>query len=210
MTSKLIRYIILFLVVGFLAYKSVYFRKLDAKPATVNANLDPPAFAKEFWVNKFPRYIDSAMDMGTFFSMLEKDPAGLIAKYSHTQGIGNTAYFLVQGDAAVEKMDGDDVKLSLTGANPPLSFKLSCGNYFGNGVRDVSGAISMGDFKNTMEFNDVSAALNKIVRTEIVEPFRSKAAAARNIHFTGCVELNKDQPQTKEIAVLPVRIKIID
>ncbi len=210
MRFKLIRNTILFLLAAFLAYKSVYFRKLDAIPATVNANLDPSAYAKEFWANKLPRYIDSAMDMGTFFSMLEKDAAGLVAKYSHTQGIGNTAYFLVQGDADIVKMEGDDVKLSLTGTNPPVSFKLNCGNYFGNGVRDVSGTISMGDFKNTMEFNDVSAALNKIVRTEIVEPFRSKAAAAKRIQFTGCVELIKDQPSSKDISVLPLRIKITD
>ena len=86
--------------------------------------------------------------------------------------------------------------------------KLNTGLYFGNAVRDVTGLIKMGDFGNTIDYNSVSSELNKIVQAEVIYPFKTKAKKGDSISFIGCAEINKDQVNTDNIELLPVKISL--
>ena len=43
---------------------------------------------------------------------------------------------------------------------------------FGNAVRDATGLININEFKNTMDFNNVSAELNRIIREKVLPQFK--------------------------------------
>lgn len=206
MNKKWIGYIILIAVAGLLLYNSVYFKKLDEKKITAAAaitDLDPAQFAQQFFTKTFTPYMDSAVEMNSFVEQLKADAKGTVAKYAKTQGIGNTAYVLVKGEGTITSVNEDVV---IAAINTNDNVKLNTGVYFGNAVRDVTGKISMGDFSNTMDYNTVSTTLNKIVQTQIVAPFKAKAAKGTHLQFVACAEINTEQVSTDNMLLLPVKI----
>jgi len=208
MAKRLVKYLVLLIVIGLFGYNSVYFKKLDAKTMeqTAETNLSPVEIAQKFWTKQFHSYLDSAVEINGFLKMLKENPKQTFEKYSQSQGIGNTSFFLVKGDGVITNISDDDVTVAAKSNNDVTTIKLNTGIYFGNAVRDVTGKISMGDFSNTMDFNTVSSELNKIVHTQIVTPFKIKAVKGAAIQFVGCVEINQEQINTDNMQVLPVKI----
>ncbi len=204
MNKKLIRYIVFVIVAGLLLYNSVYFKKLDAKMEAVQTDLDPVAFAQKFWANFSAA--DSAVEITSFVQQLKTDATATVAKYAKSQGIGNTAYVLVKGEGIVNAINEDDVLLLVKPGTQEIKVKINTGIYFGNAVRDVTGKIKMGDFTNTMDYNNVSVELNKIVRSKIVMPFKANTKKGQLVQFTGCIELNTEKINADDITVLPFKI----
>jgi predicted lipoprotein len=152
--------------------------------------------------------MDSAVEINSFIKMLKENPKAVFEKYAKTQGIGNISFFLVKGEGIIESANEDDVLVTVKSATGEIQLKLNTGIYFGNAVRDVTGKISMGDFKNTMDFNSVSTELNKIVSTQVIQPFKAKAVKGTTVQFVGCAEINKEQVKIDNIELLPVKISL--
>ena len=208
MNKKWLKYIVLIAVAGLLAYNSVYFKKLDAKKEVAEMDMKPAEFAQKFWATKFSASLDSAVEINRFVKMLQENPKDVFEKYSKTQGIGNVSYFLVKAEGVITDVNEGNVIVMARSGAAELPVKLNTGIYFGNAVRDVTGLISMGDFSNTMDFNSVSSELNKILRTQVVLPFKTKAVKGTTVQFVGCAEFNREQINTVDIQLLPVRINI--
>ena len=204
MNKKLMRYIVFVIVAGLLLYNSVYFKKLDAKTEAVQTDLDPAAFAQKFWANFSTA--DSAVEITSFVQQLKTDATATVTKYAKSQGIGNTVYVLVKGEGVIIAINEDDVLLLVKPGMQEIKVKINTGIYFGNAVRDVTGKIKMGDFSNTMDYNNVSVELNKIVRSKIVMPFKATSKKRQLVQFAGCIELNTEKINADNITVLPVKI----
>jgi predicted lipoprotein len=209
MKRRWIKYSILLVVAGLLAYNSVYFRKLDAKETVKGTSLDPVNFAQSFWDKQFAKSIDSAIEINSFLQQLKLEPQKTIQQYSRTKGIGNTCFFLLKGEGQVESMEEDDIKLSVLPAAENRKIKLNTGIYFGNAPRDVTGLISMNDFNNSMDFNKVSTELNKIVRTKVQLPLKDGLIKGSTVQFVACLEIDKEKIVTENIELLPVKAVII-
>jgi predicted lipoprotein len=208
MKIKWLKYLVLIVVAGLLAYNSVYFKKLDGKKATLQTNLDPAQFARSFWKDKFTSYLDSAVDINSFIKKLKDDPNATFTQYAKTQGIGNTSCFLLKGEGQIVEVKDDQIVVKINSEASELKVKLNTGLYFGNAVRDVTGLIKMGDFGNTIDYNSVSSELNKIVQAEVISPLKIKAKKGHAISFIGCAEINKEQINITEVELLPVQIKM--
>jgi predicted lipoprotein len=92
-------------------------------------------------------------------------------------------------------------------ASGTVNIKLLTGNYFGNAIRDLSGYIQMGDFKNSMDYNLVASELNKIVFNQVINPFKTKAVKGAAVQFVGCAELNRDKPNIENSTIIPLKLK---
>jgi len=66
--------------------------------------------------------------------------------------------------------------------------------------------ININEFNNTMDFNNVSAELNKIIREKVLPAFKQKVKKGNSIEFTGAIELNKEHLDLSNIEVIPVEI----
>ncbi len=210
MNKKLLKYIVLIVVAGLLVYNSVYIKKsTGTNGAAANTTLDPAQFAQQFWATTFTDYMDSAVEINSFMQLLKEDPDKAFKAFSKTQGIGNASYFLVQGKGVITTINENEVVVAAKSGSGTITIKLNTGIYFGNAIRDVTGKISMGDFANTMEYNNVSTELNKIVQTQIVMPFKTKAVKGAAVYFVGCVEIGQDQMTPDHTEILPVKINII-
>lgn len=208
MIKKWLKCIVLIAVTGLLVYNSVYFKKLDARNEVTATNLNPAEFAQKFWKEKFSHYMDSAVEIGDFINMLKENPKMVFEKYAKTQGIGNSSFFLVKGEGVIKSANEDEVLVALKHGSEEIQAKINTGIYFGNAVRDVTGMINMGNFSNTMDYNNVSSELNKIVRTQVVMPFKTKAEKGKTVQFVGCAEINKEQVKIDNIELLPVKISL--
>ncbi|WAC13977.1 DUF2291 domain-containing protein [Dyadobacter pollutisoli] len=207
--KKIIRYAAFFILIGIVAYNSVYFKKLDeVKAATTSFNA--ARYANEFWGTKLIPATRKAIETGELLSLLKTDKEKAFANHSHALGIGNIKYFLVQGEGIVESIEENQVLVKIESLHEKPEISIATEYIFGNAVRDASGAIDINEFSNSMDFNNVSAEINKLIREGVIPEFKSKVKKGDRITFSGAIELNKEHTDLKRIEVIPVSLKIVD
>jgi len=202
--SKPIRYLLYVAVFALLAYNSVYFKRLDEVKAG-NAAFNAAAYAKDFWEKQLMPGLDKAVELSTLLTLLETDKDKAFDDYSHALGIGNVRYFMIRGTGTVTDVDENQVTVG-TGAGAKV--RIATEYVFGNAVRDASGTIDINAFTNSMDFNNVSAEINRIIREKVVPPFRSRVKKGDKVTFCGAIELNREHMQTNAPELIPVRLQI--
>jgi len=204
---KTIKYIITIVVILIIGYNSVYFKKLDEVKASLSAKeFNAAQYAQTFWTNKLTPNLDKAIDITQLTAMLSNDAAKTFDTYSNALGIGNLRYFLVKGKGTITSVNEDDVSVLLQSDTAKQTITLATEYIFGNAVRDATGLININEFNNTMDFNNVSAELNKIIREKVLPSFKQQAKKGDTIEFTGAIELNKEHLALSDIEVIPVKI----
>lgn len=205
--KKGIKYAIWLIVLLFVAYNSVYFKKLDAVKASVAKTFDASAYAHNYLDKTLPPIVNNAPEIDVLIGELKTSPAGAFTKYSHALAIGSTGFFMVKGQGKIVNMDENDVYLTTDASHTTI--KIATAFVFGNAVRDASGLIKINDFASTMDLNNVSAEIDKIIRQQVVPTFKAKAKPGDHIEFTGAIELNSSHLNLADIEVMPVSLKII-
>jgi len=207
MGKKVLKYIIIAIVILLVAYNSVYFKKLDQVKAEQTAKtFNAASYAQNFWDKKLTPGLDKAIAIDKLMPMLNTSPAQTFDNYSHALGIGNLRYFLIQGKGTIASIDADDITISIAGL-PEQKVKIATEYIFGNAARDAMGLININDFHNTMDFNNVSAEINAIIRSRVL-PQLKHAKVGNGISFTGAIELNKEHLNLAQIEAVPVAINI--
>ena len=205
MKAKAVKYIVAVVIIAVVAYNSVYFKKLDEVKAARSAkDFNADAYAQTFWSNKLIPNLNKAIDLNQLTALLSNDAEKTFDSYSHALGIGNLRYFLVKGKGTITSINQDDIAVSLDSSKQSIT--VATEYIFGNAVRDATGLININEFNNTMDFNNISAELNKIIREKVLPPLKQKAKKGNIIEFTGAVELNKEHLNLSNIEVIPVRI----
>lgn len=200
---KPIRYLLYVAVIALLAYNSVYFKKLDEVKAGSTA-FDAAGYARDFWEKKLTPGLSKAVDLTVLTALLKTDKEKAFTEHSHALGIGNIRYFLVKGEGIVNDVDENEVKLEAGGSEVRIATEY----IFGNAVRDASGAIDINAFTNSMDFNNVSAEINKLIRENVVPPFKSAVKKGDRVVFHGAIELNREHLQLNDVEIIPVSLQI--
>jgi predicted lipoprotein len=208
MGKKIIKYAIIIVVILLVVYNSVYIIKLDQVKAEKAAKtFNAASYAQNFWNKKLTPGLKDAIAVDKLIPMLINDPAKAFGNYSHALGIGNLRYFLIQGKGTITAIDADDITVSITGLQNQ-KVNIATEYIFGNAARDATGLININDFNNTMDFNNVSAEINAIIRNKVL-PQLKYAKVWNSISFTGAIELNKDHLNLSQIEAVPVAVNIL-
>jgi predicted lipoprotein len=198
----------LLLVVG---YNSVYFKKLnEVKAASASGKFDAAAYAQTFWREKLTPGLASATDLQQLLVLLQTDKESAFKKHSHALGIGNLRYFLVKGEGKITALNENDLALALQPDSLGTAVTIATEFIYGNAVRDALGLMDINDFSNTMDMNNVSAEINKKIRTGILPPFLAKARKGSLVQFTGALELNQQHLRLNKIEVIPISLKLVE
>ncbi len=72
-----------------------------------------------------------------------------------------------------------------------MMIKLATEFIYGNAIRDASGLVDVKDFPNTMDLNNISEELNKMVRKTVLPPFKTAVKKGDKIIVTGAIEIKK-------------------
>ena len=89
------------------------------------------------------------------------------------------------------------------------TIKIETEYVYGNAIRDASRLVEIKDFVNTTDLNNISAELNKKVRTTVLPAFKSTVKKADSITCTGAIELNQAHYTLDDLEIIPVQCKII-
>ena len=75
----------------------------------------------------------------------------------------------------------------------------------------VNGAVYYYDYQDvqgfTQEFNDISAALNSMVETNVLPRLPQVATVGSRIQFVGCVEVGDEDMDLKPLKLVPIEVK---
>ena len=200
--GKYIFWIVLIAVVG---YNSVYIKKLNEVKAAETKAFNAKDYARDYLYKKLPALYNKAPDMEQLIAALKANPSSAFTTYSHSLNKGETGYFLVAGEGEVTRIDDSNTFIKLKGGS---SVKLATEYIFGNTVRDAAGLISMDEFTNSMDINNVSEEINKLIKTEVLPPFKEKVKKGDLVQFKGCIEMNQSSLKLEDIEIVPVALTI--
>ncbi|AUD02787.1 DUF2291 domain-containing protein [Spirosoma pollinicola] len=209
MPKKSLKYAGLLVLLGLVAYNSVYFKKLDEVKAVTGPNttqkFSATTYAQTFWTSKLLPEAPKAPDFSLLLSQLKTDSETAFGAYSHALGIGNIRYFLVKGEGVITAIGPNDVTVTLPTGEV---VRLATEYIFGNAARDASGLIKITEFENTDDLNNVSAAIDAIIREKVVPPFRASSKIGEAVKFTGAIELNKEHLHLENLEVVPISVTL--
>ena len=208
MLRKIIKYGIGILIFGVVMYNTVYFKKISEMKVSKAAVVafDAKAYAKTYLLEKIPAAKNKAVAMADLLSALNKDAKKAFSAFGHSQNEGDAKYFLVKGEGKITAMDAEHV--TIKDAVSGTELKLAIQYIFGNTARDCSGLISIDDFSNTMDLNNVSEEINKLIKIEILTPFTAIVKEGDNVSFVGGLELSQSEPKTDSIEIIPLQLEI--
>ena len=201
-----IKYFLIALLVGVALYNAVYFQPLDNRNAAKKKSVfDPDAFAGAFIETKLKEL--PAIKADQFLESLKQDLGQFTAEKGRKLGISNDYYFIVEGNAKVLGIEEENVRISLDVENA-AELRLATEFIFGNTIREASGMANIGDFQNTMDFNNISVAVNERVRSDIIPPFLSEVKEGDDIYFKGAVKVNTKKPNLENLRIVPLILEI--
>lgn len=207
--KKIVKYAVGIIVLIIVAYNSVYFRKLDEVKAS-SSKFDAKTYARNYFNNKLLPSLSNAVELNQLMFLLQTNKEQTFDKYGHALGIGNIRYFLVKGEGEVTSINENDVTVVAKPDTNQKTIRIATEFVFGNAIRDASGKIDINEFSNTMDFNNVSAEINKIIRAEVLPPFKKTVVKGDSVQFAGALELNKEHLDVEDIEVIPIQLKIIE
>ena len=206
MLQKIIKYFLIILFFGLLLYNAVYFKKIsEMQVSKIETVFDAKAYAKTYLLEKIPAAKKEAVAVSDLLSAMNKDSKKAFTDFSHFQNEGDIKYFFVKGEGKVSAIDEEFVTIKNAAGT---EVKLAIQYVFGNTSRDCSGIISIDDFSNTMDLNNVSEEINKLIKAEIVSPFTAKVQKGDSISFLGGIELSQSNPKTDKMEIVPLQLEI--
>lgn len=205
--NKKLKYGLWLMVLLFIAYNSVYFKKLDSMKASTAGNFNADAYAANYLNKMLPGISGKAVDVDRLLASLQSTPQKTFDTYSNALDIGTVRFFWVKGKGSISNMDDSYVYLLTDSTH--ANIKIATEYVFGNAVRDASGLVHINDFASTADLNNISASVNKIIRQQILPPFKAKAKEGDRVEFSGAVELNSSHLDISNAEFIPVSLKIV-
>jgi len=207
MLHKGIKYFVAILFVGLLLYNSVYFKKIsEMQVAKVEATFNANDYSKTYLLEKIPAAKNKTVLLSDLLLALDNNSKQAFKDFGHSQNQGDSNYFFVKGDGVVTGIDEEFV--TIKERTSATEVKIAIQYIFGNTARDCSGIITIDDFSNTMDLNNVSEAINKLIKTEIVAPFVAKVQKGATVSFIGGIELSQSNVKKENLEIVPLQLEI--
>ena len=204
--SKGIKWVIGIFLLVFTLYNSVYFKPLDeVKAAADTQKFSPASFAQDLMQNKMPRV--QAFDAEEFYNSLQNDFDAFVEQNGKKLGVSNYRYFMLLGEGKVVEIGEENVKVDLLGVEN-ATLRIATDFIFGNALRDASGLVSISDYANTMDFNNISVEMNRIVINEVIPPFVGQVEIGQTISFKGAIRINIEERNWDDLRLIPVELNI--
>jgi len=164
-------------------------------------------FADRFWTEELLPATEKAGNAEAVLEAIATEPKTVRGKFGRTVGVGSSYYLFVRGSGRVVGADDNSIGLSLKPEGDAAQIIIELGFVFGNAVREATGLISASSYPNAQEFNDISAALNSLVETNVLPQLQRIAKVGSRIQFVGCVEVGDEDQDLKPLKLVPVVVK---
>lgn len=199
---KIIKYALIiatFLLVG---YNSIEIKPLN-EVKKAGQKFDAAVYARDFLNKTLPPTFAKATPISDLVTALSTDKNKAFNDLSHAVSIGNIRHFLVRGEGIVSKINEDDIVLIVKDKTVHIATEF----IYGSSIRDCAGLFDIKEFTNNADMNNISAEINKIIRTEVVPTFKQKVKLGDSVQFIGALEMNQEHPQLDNFEILPIELK---
>lgn len=208
--KRLLPWLILLILVGGLCLAFPPFRVHSLKAvreAQASQQFNAAAFVDRFWEDKLLPATAKAAELTQVLDILTSSPAKVREQFGRTVGVSSSYFLFLRGSGRVVSAGDDTICLSLQPEGEVAEVVVPLGLVFGNAVRDGTGLLDSSSYPNAQEFNDISAALNRIVETNVLPQLQQMAKVGTRIQFAGCVEVADEETDLKPLKLVPVTVK---
>lgn len=182
---------------------SLRIERLDER---TSAEFDPTEQVEHFWAEELPALLtgDRVVEVEIFCQELKNNRQLLIDRYGLTLGIGAPYSLLLGGEFTVAEV-GEELTTLRTEAGATLLMRTAY--IFGNTVREATGAFSIDDYENTMDFNSIASELNDRVVECIVAPAEALLRVGSRLRVVGALDLTPKGGEEETFELIPLLIQ---
>jgi predicted lipoprotein len=205
-----VRWLIAIAICAIICWLFPLFHVVPLKTATADAaakKFDPTAFAENYWEDKLLPATEKAVSADTLIATIQTNPASAKASYSRSVGLSDSYFYFLDGKGRVVSVTDEAVCIAVTPNSTNAEIALQTGLIFGDAIRDGTGLLNANDYPNSQDFNDISAALNHLVETNVLPELRGLAKAGAMISFAGCAEVDDESNDLHPLKVIPIKAK---
>jgi len=177
------------------------------RKAQVSQQFNATDFVGRFWGETLLPATEKAAEVTQVLAVLANVPATVREQFGRTVGVSSSYFLFVRGLGRVVSASDDSIGLALKSEGDTADIVVPLGLVFGNAVRDGTGLLDSSSYPNAQEFNDISAALNSIVETNVLPQLRQMAKVGKRIQFAGCVEVADEEADLKPLKLVPITVK---
>jgi len=167
------------------------------------ASFDPDAFGQA----EFPRIAEAvrgrAVEASYLAQAIADDKNAAIEDYGTPGGIG--AFMPVQATGVVGEGKSGVFNLTIEGMPEDTKVRLQTGPAInGTDLRDITGDIIFGAFKNQIEFQDAGAGINRAMAAEILTELDRDSLQGKTVSVIGVFNMIS----TKNWMITPVSLEV--
>lgn len=129
--------------------------------------------------------------------------AGFVREHGRLFGIGSPLFFVVKGEMSSPILREDELHGSVDGVEVTIPLKY----IFGNTAREASGWFNIDDFKNTPDFNAISAEMNRYIGANVIGDKAERLSADGSLSFLAAVAVPADAERIESLTIIPYVIK---
>jgi predicted lipoprotein len=198
--------LIAFAVLVVWKYPLFHIVRIDG-PAAANGGetFNAAQFADKFWRERLVPSLANAATAESLIESFKSDSKEVRTRLGRSVGVSRKTLYVVQAGGTIVSADQNAVGVA-TKDGGEADIVLQTGPLFGNAVRDCSGLVRAGEFANSQHFNEISAELNRIVETRVIEPLKGRVKVGQRIQIVGCAELANDTADVKPLKLIPLQV----
>ncbi len=191
--------------------------------ASLNVEFDPVAFVAESWDDVQRVIVDEAVPLADVLNRITPDAAGKATTESLTPiaeelgriTTGNAHVYRVNATGTVTDIDTETSKgtlgMTVDGYEGPISVRVYVGSRIPSdesSIRDATGFIEFGDFREQTEYGKVGAEINKKV-VENLAAIDLESLLGQPVSVTGAFTLrtqNQPSVDVSQVSLVPIVI----
>lgn len=160
----------------------------DDPLAQGNVEFDPTTFGADNFAVVQEGVINRAVDAATLADAIATDPDAAAAKYA-TESSGGPVYS-VTFSGVVEEGQSGIYAVQVEGVPDELVIRMQTGPAInGTELRDATGEIEFGQFKNQIDYQNAASALNEELKTQVLADVDTASLTGQTVEVTGAFTL---------------------
>lgn len=160
----------------------------DDPLAQGNVEFDPATFGAENFPAVQEGVVDRAVDAVTLADAIAADPDAAAAEYAIASS-GGPVYSVTFAGVVGDGQSGI-YEVQVEGMPDDLLVRVQTGPAInGTELRDATGEIAFGQFKNQIDYQNAAAALNEELKTQVLAGVDTTALTGQTIEVTGAFTL---------------------
>jgi predicted lipoprotein len=207
---RLVRWFIAIVVIACVCWLFPLFHVVPLNTVSAEkaaAKFDATTFTENFWTEKLSPAAGKAVSVDVLIAAIQASPSNAKTNISRSVGLSDSYFYFLRGEGKIISVSDDTVSIAVTENSTNVEIALQTGLVFGDAIRDGTGLLNASDYPNSQDFNDISAALNRIVETKVLPKLREQAKVGAKISFVGCAEVDDESTDLKPLKVIPIQTK---